>query len=319
MPALQSLAESKLFQISAVVTQADKPAGRGQKLQASAVKQEALKYDIPVFQPKSLKSITLEDAEEKRLHGSAQNSELVDFLNSIAPIDIFVCVAYGKIIPPALLEFAEAGMVNIHPSLLPRWRGAAPLQRALFAGDTETGVSIMDIDEGLDSGPVYLIESFPIAEDETLGTLHEKTALLGAELLLKALPRILEGSLQAKAQSEEGLTYAEKWEKEDCIISWEEPAATTLNRIRASDPIPGAKASLEGELVKIFRAKAVQNQNYQDHRPGEIVEANKGELVVACGDSQYIAIEELQFSGKKRLPVVEALRGRKISVGQVFS
>ncbi len=319
-PALQGLVDTKTFDITAVVTQADKPSGRGQKLQAPPIKVLAEKLGIPVYQPKSIKNIeTVGDSATPRLQGAKSSASLAEFLSDIAPIDVFVCVAYGKIIPTSLLSFARCGMVNIHPSLLPRWRGAAPLQWALFSGDKETGVSIMKIEEGLDTGPVFLTEHMQIAANETIGSLHDKAAQIGAELLVKALPAILDGSLQAAAQNENGVTYAEKWEKEDCLIKWSEDAAITLRRIRTCDPFPGARSELDGGLVKIFKAREVENQNFPPSPPGDVVEVGKGELIVACGDSQYIAIDELQFSGKKRLPVEDALRGRQISVGQSFS
>jgi methionyl-tRNA formyltransferase len=320
VPTLEALARSDLFSIAAVITQADRPSGRGQKMQPPAVKVSAEQLGIPIFQPISIKSIKgVETDSGYQLTGEKSSAPLAEFLTSIAPVDACVCVAYGKIIPASLLTFARKGIVNLHPSLLPRWRGAAPLQRALFAGDAETGVSIMDIDEGLDSGPVYRIDRTPIDENETLGTLHDRLAALGAHALVECLPDIISGKLHPTKQADEGITYAEKWEREECTVDWTESADSILRRIRACNPTPGARTRFNDTLVKLFSAHRTEDQNFLPATPGTIVESNQRELIVACGNSQYIAIDELQFAGKSRLPTRVALRGKTLNVGQQFA
>ena len=319
LPCLQALLDSERYQVLAVVTQPDRPAGRGQHLTPPAVKVLAEARGVPVFQPVSLKTLTSSGSgeESNRLLGEKSSAPLADFLNTAAA-DIFLTCAYGKIIPSCLIDFPRQGMVNIHPSLLPRWRGAAPLQWTLFSGDTIGGVSVMKVDEGLDTGPVYRQREISIAEDETFGTLHDKLAPLGAELMVECLPEILAGTLRAVPQPEEGATYAEKWENEDLEIRWSEPALASIRRIRASAPLPGARTTLAGTTVKIYQAHAAANQNFTPAEAGTIVEANKAELIVACGQGEYIALDEMQFPGKNRLLIAQLLRGRSFKVGETF-
>jgi methionyl-tRNA formyltransferase len=307
--ALDSLLElSKLAEIDlqAVITQPDKPSGRGMKLRPSPVKEFALANEIEVFQPNSLKK-------------EAETEELWNFLRSTGPYDVFVCVAYGKVIPADLLYFPALGTINIHPSLLPRWRGAAPMQRAIFEGDLKSGVSIMQLEEGLDSGPVFATKEIELAEDETLGTLHDKLAQLGSELLLETLPKINRGELTAREQSSQGITYAEKWNKEDLEINWTESAQVSERRIRASSPIPGARCSFREETFKVFEAHATKDCNYQEAEPGTIVEANKQELVVSCGDSSFLSLGVIQIPGKSKMRVEEFLKGKEIQKGEKLS
>jgi methionyl-tRNA formyltransferase len=330
VPALEALAASSSARVLGVVTQPDAPAGRGQRLTPPPVKIAAQKLGIPVYQPESIKRIDLHRDDGKpslrsRVPGAA---EVVEFLNSMDTVKVFVCVAYGKIIPNALLEFPPHGMVNIHPSLLPRWRGAAPIQHALFAGDTVTGVALMQIDEGLDSGPLYAVEEVAIADTDTSGTLHERLASVGAEMLVNCLPRIISGELPPKAQTDEGVTYAEKWEREECLIHWAEPPPVTLRRIRACNPWPGARTLFRGEQVKVYKARAAPASSYPEAKPGTaksstakpgtVVDAGGGGLIVSAGEAQYVIVDELQFPGKNRLPAAELLRGRAIAKGDVF-
>ncbi|MCB0323383.1 MAG: methionyl-tRNA formyltransferase [Bdellovibrionales bacterium] len=313
VPSLHELVAREEIDVLAVVTQPDRPSGRGQRLSAPPVAVAAKSADIPLFQPLSVKHITL--LPSGRLQGEKSAGVLVDFLNQHAPIDAFICVAYGKIIPESLLQFARVGMLNIHPSLLPRWRGAAPLQYTIFSGDTRTGVSLMQITPELDAGPVYAVEEVAVPETRTLGELHDELASVGAKMLVQHLPAILDGTCKAAPQPEEGVTYAEKWEKEDARIRWEDPAEVTVRRIRASNPVPGARMMIEGEPVKVFQARVCADQNFPPSPSGTIVEVNRRELIVACGTSQYIAIEELQFPGKKRLATPQALKGHPLAVG----
>jgi methionyl-tRNA formyltransferase len=319
VPCLDYLLSLDGCNVCAVVTQPDKPAGRGQQFAAPPVKTLALQHSIPVFQPASLKNIELtQQSGVKHLTGEKSSETLAEFLNEAAPVDLFATCAYGKIIPASLVHFPRLGMINVHPSLLPRWRGAAPLQRALFAGDEKTGVSIMQVDEGLDTGPVYCSRELQMEPNETLGTLHDKLARIGAELLIQCIPDILSGALKPVPQSEEGASYAEKWENDDLEINWSDPAAVTLRRIRACSPIPGARTLHAGTQVKIHSAHQTADQNFAAYGPGTVVEVNKAELIVACGSGEYIAIDEMQFPGKSRLVITELLRGRNFKAGERF-
>ena len=314
VPALRALYESGQFEISLVITQPDKPAGRGQELTPPPIKEFAVAHGIPVFQPASLKGFTYD--ESGALVGPAALDGLIGALTT-GGFAAGIAVAYGKIIPKQLIELPQRGIVNIHPSKLPRWRGAAPLQRALFAGDEETAIALMAIDEGLDTGGVYISEPHEIRPEDDYGSLAARAAERGAQRLVENLPLILSGELQAQPQIAVGLTYAEKWEKEENQIRWDEPAAVTLRRIRTAAPEPGARTIFEDQSVKIYRAKQVQFAGAAAP-PGTIVEANRSELIVAAGDGGYIALEELQFPGKKRLPIADVLRGKKLERGMSF-
>lgn len=314
VPPLQSLVDSKEYDILAVVTQPDKPAGRGKALSASPVKEYALQTGIPVFQPTSLKQIS----GSRPLIASEKNTEFVSFLNAQAEVDAFLVVAYGKIIPKSLIEFPRAGVVNIHMSLLPRWRGAAPIQRAVLHGDTLSGVSIMKIDEGLDTGPVYVSESVPIGATDDSGTLSEKLVLVGSRLLLETLPGILTSSIEPRPQGAENVSYAEKLTKDDFKIHWDRTASEIICCIRAARPHPGAFAELDGAAVKVFAAAARKNENYPAAKAGTVVEVTKSTLVVALGSGEYLSLEEMQFPGKKRLPIQEILKGKSFAVGAEF-
>ena len=315
LPSLEKLASCSAFKIEAIVTQPDKPAGRGQNLKESPVKVLGNKLSIPIFQPPSIKKLT---REESLLKGTKKSQELCNFINSLYAAPILISVAYGKIIPPALLNLTDSGVVNVHPSLLPRWRGAAPIQHAIFSGDKETGVCIMKAEEELDTGPVYAREEVTIDPQDTAGTLHDKLAELGGNLLVSCLPKIAQGELSVEAQSEQGVTYAEKWTGEDAQIVWEDPAKRTNCRIRASSPKPGARTSFQGELIKIFRAEVVEDQNFPQMDAGSIVEVNKRELIVQTGAKDFLAIKNMQFPGKKILEIEDILRGRSFTQGDRF-
>ena len=313
---LKALAQNSNYSIKAVITQIDKPSGRGHKLTPSPVKVCAEEQGLKVLQPKSLKKLKLiEDHANKKLSGSP----LAEQINELGEIDAAIVVAYGNIIPRALFDYPEFGAINIHPSLLPRWRGAAPIQRAVFSGDKISGTSIMQIDEGLDSGGVFSSKELELSQDETSGSLHDKLALLSTDLLLETLPKILSGELKAKPQTEDGLTYAEKWGSEEQTIDWNEPAQVTERRIRACSPRPGAKTSLNGEPIKIFEAKIVGNQNYKQAEAGHIVELNKDELVVKTGsDDAFLSLKVMQFPAKKALAISEILKSAKIDTNSIF-
>jgi len=315
VPPLEALLRSGLYDVVGVVTQPDKPAGRGKILSPSPVKACAQSFGIPVFQPQSLKHIVASG----ELEGSEKNAELVSFLNSAREIDIFIVVAYGKIIPKALIEFPRHGILNIHMSLLPRWRGAAPIQRALLENDELSGVTLMRIDEGLDTGPVYSSATVNIDHDDDSGTVTSKLVAQGCERLLADLPLILDGSLRAQPQSNSGVSYAEKLEKADFQIRWEEPAERISARVRAGAPHPGAYCLLDGLPVKVFKVRPLPNQNFPIVSAGTVVEATKESLVVAVGKSEFLSLEELQFPGKKRLPIAEILKGKTFEIGSRFA
>lgn len=328
---LEALHQSEEFEVAAVITKPDKPAGRGHKLSPTPTKTKALELGIPVFEPPSLKKLSFSNGEFSGI-------PLADKLNSLGPIDGSVVVAYGKIVPKALLELGQAGAINIHPSLLPRWRGAAPIQWAVFSGDEETGVSLMKLDEGLDTGPVFVQKTISISEEDDLGTVYQNLLDCSCKLLLDNLKNILSGDLEAQEQDETLTCYANKWERQDETLNWEEDATTCLRRIKACSPIPGARAYYlsEGEsaearsikdlepknlaksLVKVFAAKVVPNQNYKEGQPGDIVELNRGEIVIRCGGESFLSLEKLQLPGKKAHPVAEILKSDKFSLQGKF-
>lgn len=276
-----------------VITQPDRPAGRGQKLVPSAVKELATAQSIPVLQPVSLR----------------KEGEAVDqFARQTGPWDIGVVAAYGLIVPQSILDLPARGCVNVHGSLLPRWRGAAPIQRAILAGDTESGVCLMRMEAGLDTGPVFVREPTPISAIETTGSLHDRLAVIGAELLQKYLGAIVANTLPAIPQPEVGVTYAEKISKEEAQIDWTHPADTIARVIRAFNPTPGAFFTLEGERMKVWAAKRDETATAHRLAPGQIhISAER--LVIGCGSGTAIEILELQPAGKKRLLIAEYLRG----------
>ena len=280
-------------EVALVLTQPDRPAGRGMALQPSAVKQVALAHGIEVFQPLSLK-----DAEaQARLAGLAA--------------EVMVVAAYGLILPQAVLDLPRHGCLNIHASLLPRWRGAAPIQRALLAGDAETGVCIMQMEAGLDTGPVLLREAFPISGDDTTASLHDKLAACGARLIVDALARL---PLPAAPQPAAGVTYAHKIEKAEAAIDWTRSAAELDRHLRAFNPFPGAQAQFAGQTVKLWAAQPVAGAG----EPGCVLAVDRQAVVVACG-SGALAVTELQKAGGKRLPVREFLAGHPLQPGDRFT
>jgi methionyl-tRNA formyltransferase len=279
-------------EVALVLTQPDRPAGRGMSLQPSPVKKLALEHGIDVFQP-----LTLKDAEaQARIAGIGAA--------------VMVVAAYGLILPQVVLDMPQQGCLNIHASLLPRWRGAAPIQRALLAGDAETGVCIMQMEAGLDTGPVLLREAFAITGEDTTATLHDRLAALGGRLIVEALARL---PLPAVAQPAEGVTYAHKIDKAEALIDWSKNALELDRHIRAFNPFPGAQALLGGLTVKLWRVSPVAGQG----KIGTVLAVDRSKIVVACGDGA-IAISELQKAGGKRLPVQQFLAGHPLQVGDGF-
>jgi methionyl-tRNA formyltransferase len=279
-------------EVALVLTQPDRPAGRGMALQPSPVKKFALEKGLPVFQPLSLK-----DAEAQA-RVAAVGAE------------VMVVAAYGLILPQVVLDMPRLGCINIHGSLLPRWRGAAPIQRALLAGDAETGVCIMQMEAGLDTGPVLLRGAFSIESDDTSATLHDRLAALGARLVVEALGKL---PLPAEAQTADGVTYAHKIEKAEALIDWHKSAIELDRHIRAFNPFPGAQVLFKGQTIKLWQASAVAG----DGEFGQVLAVDRNQLLVACGDGA-LAIRELQKAGGKRLPVQQFLAGNAVRVGDRF-
>ena len=279
------------FEVPLVLTQPDRPAWRGMRLQASPVKQFALAHDLPLAQPRSLRldGRFPEDAASAR-----------EALVRAAP-DVMVVAAYGLILPPWVLALPLQGCLNIHGSLLPRWRGAAPVQRAIEAGDVETGITIMQMEAGLDTGPMLLIQAVPIAVDDTAATLGARLATLGAELIVRALRA--SAQLTPREQPAEGASYARKIDKSEAAIDWREPAAVIERRLRAFDPFPGGTAEIGGMPLKIWRGAVVPGRG----APGERIEAGPGRLVIACGEGA-LEVLEAQRPGGRRGRVPEVLR-----------
>jgi len=278
-----------------VLTQPDRPAGRGLKPAAPPVKRIAVARGVQVDQPANLKDTRVQEELRRRRP------------------DAIVVAAYGLILPKAVLEIPRFGGVNVHASLLPRWRGAAPIQRALLAGDRETGISIMQMDTGLDTGPVLLRESVPILADDTAGSLHDRLAELGGRLVVQALSALEDGRLNPTPQTAEGVTYAAKLGARESILDWRESALAVCRRVRALNPSPGATARLKGVDLKIWRGTTARGQG----APGEVLKADVSGLFVACGEGA-LSVTELQRSGGKRLMVADFLRGFQISTGDRF-
>jgi methionyl-tRNA formyltransferase len=287
-----------------VMSQPDRPAGRGMKLQASPVKQCAVANNWPVAQPRSL-----------RLDGKYPDeaSAARDTLLAARP-DVMVVAAYGLILPQWVLDLPVHGCLNIHASLLPRWRGAAPIHRAIEAGDARTGITIMQMDAGLDTGDMLLREAVDIGDDNT-ARLHDRLAELGARMIVEALADI--GALVRTPQPAEGVTYASKVEKHEALIDWAQPADAIVRRIRAFDPFPGANSPLDGETIKLWAAHAVPSP-MASAAPGTILAVSDAGVAVAAAADSVVAVTELQRPGGKRLAVADFLRGFDLKPGQVF-
>lgn len=281
------------LEVIAVYTQPDRPAGRGQKLQASPVKALAQAHAIPVFQPESLK----------------RDADAVAQLRAL-DADLMVVVAYGLLLPVAVLEAPRLGCLNVHASLLPRWRGAAPIQRAVLAGDALGGVCIMGMEAGLDTGPVYHRVETPIDPRETGGSLHDRLATLGASALLAALPGILDGSSVPAPQDDALATYARKLTKEEARIDWTQPADAIERQVRAFDPWPVAQTSLGGAVLRVWDAEADERAT-PPAAPGDVVATGKTGIVVATGRGT-LRITRLQPAGKKPMSATDFLNARHL-------
>ena len=285
------------FEIPLVLTQPDRPKGRGMQLAPSSVKQAALELGLRVAQPEKLRN----------------NAEALQMLKEVEA-DVMVVAAYGLILPQDVLDTPKHGCLNIHASLLPRWRGAAPIQRAIEAGDAETGVCIMQMDVGLDTGGVVSEHRYAIQPTDTANEVHDALMSLGAAAIVADLQQLkTEGRLKSVKQPEEGVTYAQKLSKEEARIDWNESAAVIERKIRAFNPVPAAWVEYQGKPMKIWRAEAVAQQG----RAGEVLSCSADGLVVACGENA-LKITELQPSGSKRMPIAAFAAGHKIEVGTVL-
>lgn len=280
-------------EVSLVLTQPDRPAGRGMRVSESAVARAASERGIALWKPTTLRDASVPDRlREQRC-------------------DVMVVAAYGLLLPAAVLQIPPHGCLNIHASLLPRWRGAAPIQRAILAGDETTGISIMAMDPGLDTGPVLLTREHRIDGRDTAGSLTHALGQLGAETIVAALADL--DRLTPVAQQQAGATYASKITKTDARIDWREPNVAIDRRIRALDPVPGAEATHAGDVLKIWKAMPVQGNG----APGQVLHASGSQLVVACGEGA-LAIEEIQRPGGRRMPAADFLRGSSLRAGTVM-
>ena len=293
VPALAAVAEC--HEIVAVVTQPDRPAGRGGKLQSPAAKEFAIARGLPILQP-----------------AKVRDGVLAGELKALAP-DLFVVVAYGRILPPDLLAVPKLGPWNVHASILPKFRGAAPIQWAVIQGEAMTGVTIMRMEEGLDTGPAAALATEPILVDDTAGTLAKRLAPLGARLLLETLPRIADGTVALQKQDHSAATLAPPLAKADGQLDFRQPACVVSARARGVDPWPGATLLLEGEVAKVFLPTIVDGQG----QPGEVLGLMSQGLAIACGTG-VIAFSEIQLPGRKRMPAKALLAGHPIPSGTIL-
>ncbi len=294
--ALQALLEAGAT-VPLVLTQPDRPAGRGLKLQASPVKQLAQAHGLPVAQPRSL-----------RLDGKyPDDAAAARQALQAAALDVMVVAAYGLILPAWVLATPRHGCLNIHGSLLPRWRGAAPIQRAIEAGDAQTGITLMQMDEGLDTGEMLLIEATPITAEDSTTTLHDRLAEIGARLMVQGLQQLRGGTLQAQPQPADGATYAKKIEKAEAQLDWQQPAAVLERRLRAFDPFPGGAVEWQGQPLKLWRASVLADAVPAGTVPGTWLPLGEGRLALACGEG---ALEwlEVQPPGGRRMSVRDFLQ-----------
>lgn len=289
VPPLRALLGSG-HRVVGVYTQPDRPAGRGRKLSPSPVKEVAVDAGIPVFQPANFKD-PADVAVLESLHA-----------------DLMVVVAYGLLLPRGVLDAPRLGCVNIHASVLPRWRGAAPIQRAVLAGDAASGVTIMRMEAGLDTGPMFLIEEVPLAPDETGGSLHDRLSVLGAAALMKALPGILDGTLAAEPQDDSQSCYAKKLDKAEATIDWTRPAADIERQVRAFNPWPVAQTRFEDAFLRVWRAHAISGVGGS---PGMVMNATRSGIDVATGDG-LLRITELQLPGKRAMSAQDFINANNI-------
>jgi methionyl-tRNA formyltransferase len=301
VPALRALLEAPEFAVVCAVTQPDRPAGRGQKLQASPVKEVALAHGVPILQPQKLRDVGV-----------------FEQLQAYAP-DLIVVAAFGQILRQNVLELPRYGCINVHASLLPRWRGAAPIQAAILNGDSETGITIMQMDVGLDTGPILRQRALPIAPDETGQTLHDKLAALGGTLLVETLRDYLSGKIVPQPQDDSLHTYAPMLKKEDGRINWADSAARIARQVRAYYPYPTAYTEWDGQLLKILPAQAPDALTVQAGRAaiGEVIAYGDG-IAIGTGEGLYVP-QQVQLAGKSVQPVRDFLNGHRAIIGSRLS
>lgn len=296
---LRALLSAPEFQVIAVVTQPDQPKGRGMKLQPSPVKEIALQHSLPVLQPQR-----------------AREETFIQQLRELQP-DLIAVAAYGQILPKAILDLPCFGCLNVHTSLLPKYRGAAPIQRAILNGETETGVTIMKMDVGMDTGDIITQEATPIEASDNSQTLHDRLAKIGAALLVKTIPDYISGKIQPRPQPTEGVSHAAKIHKQDGRIDWNQSARAIWNRVRGLTPWPGAfsylETSAQPQLLKIWEAEPSEKSGM----PGEILQADKSGVIVGCAEGS-LRILSLQREGGRRLTAQEFLAGQPLQRGQKF-
>ncbi len=296
VPALQALIESP-HQLVAVYTQPDRPAGRGRKLQFSPIKQCALEHDLELYQPQSLK-----------------NPQELENLQSLQA-DLMVVAAYGILLPQAVLDTPRLGCINIHASLLPRWRGAAPIQRAIEAGDRETGITLMQMDAGLDTGAMLARAAIDISDSSTAASLHDELAQLGADLLMQNLAAIEQSTIHSEVQDDTEACYAAKLSKQEARVNWDKSSAILQREIRAFNPWPVSFSYLGDQLVKFWQASF--SETLCDHPPGQVLAHDREAIHVCCGNG-VLSISELQLAGKKRTTAAQLLNARDLS-GESFN
>lgn len=296
VPCLKTLIDNK-YNVKAVFTQPDRPSGRGRKVNITPVKEEALRHNIPVFQPDTLKDI-----------------DLIENIVKLRP-DLIVVVAYGQILPKEILEIPKYGCINVHASLLPKYRGAGPINWVIINGETETGITTMLMDTGLDTGDILLKETIEIGENETAGQLHDRLMDLGARVLNKTIDLIKISKIEAKPQNHEEASYAPMLTKELGKIDWNKSAREIKNLIRGTIPWPTAYTTYDGQLMKIWESSVVNMDG--DYKPGTIIEVKKDHILVATG-KDLLSIKELQFSGKRKMSVNQYLIGNNIEKNKVL-
>jgi methionyl-tRNA formyltransferase len=304
VPGLNALIATKGVTVRCVVTQPDKPVGRGGTIQASPVKQVAETHGIPVLQPRSIRK---------------ELPAFLEKLSALGAIDIGVVIAFGQILPLEVLTLPKAGCVNVHASLLPRWRGAAPIHRAILAGDSETGVCLMDMEVGLDTGGVFATGKTTIESSDNVGTLHDRLAELGASLLKENITKIVTKEIPLVPQPSEGVTYASKITPEEARIDWQRSSEEIDRQVRAFSPYPGAYTIWQNKRLKILQGECVSSANtsHPSAVPGEVISAHSGRLEIVTGQGTF-RVTSLQLEGKRRVSVSEFLNGNVIAVGATF-
>lgn len=299
---LKELINVSGIEVGCVVTQPDRPQGRGNELTPSPIKKLASSHHIPVIQPENIRK---------------NEEDFIQAVREFGPYDIGVVIAFGQILSQKVLDLPKNGCVNIHASLLPRWRGAAPIQRAIMAGDKETGIALMKMELGLDTGPVYCTEKVAIEDFDTFEILHDRLSHVGAKLLAENIRRIASGLLAPQLQPNDGITYAHKIENEETQIDWSKSSVQINNLIRALNPVPGAFTIASGKRLKIFEAQPVRSLKTGNFNPGQIVAVDSTKLEIQCGEG-ILALLQVQLEGKKKMSTTEFIRGFPLSLNDTL-